>query len=94
MRANPFFGMQVAMTRVDPVITLDPAKYPGSVRPPEAAKLTLEELIKGYTINNAVRLRLEEKMGSLEPVSYTHLQSEKNGRKGSCRNTGKKRGSL
>lgn len=66
MRANPFFGMQVAMTRVDPVITLDPAKYPGSVRPPEAAKLTLEELIKGYTINNAVRLRLEEKMGSLE----------------------------
>lgn len=66
MRANPFFGMQVAMTRIDPVITLDPEKYPGSVRPPESARLTLEELIRGYTINNAVRMRLENKMGSLE----------------------------
>lgn len=66
MRADPFFGMQVAMTRVDPIITLDPQRYPGSVRPPESAKLTLEELIKGYTINNAVRMRLADKMGSLE----------------------------
>ncbi|MCI7304132.1 MAG: amidohydrolase family protein [Clostridiales Family XIII bacterium] len=67
VRANPFFGIQAAMTRVDPVFPLDPKKYPGSVRPPEGAKYTLEELIKGYTINNAARLRLDDKMGSLEP---------------------------
>ena len=51
---------------IDPVITLDPEKYPGSVRPPETARLTLEELLRGYTINNAVRMRLQDKMGSLE----------------------------
>lgn len=67
VRANPFFGIQTAMTRVDPVMPLDPEKYPGSVRQPEGAKYTLEEMIKGYTINNAVRMRLSDKMGSLEP---------------------------
>ncbi|MBR5488354.1 MAG: amidohydrolase family protein [Firmicutes bacterium] len=66
VRANPFFGMQTAMTKVDPVMPLDPEKYPGSVRPPEAAKYTLEELLKGYTMNNAIRMRMEDKMGSLE----------------------------
>lgn len=66
IRANPFFGMQVAMTRVDPVIKLDDKKYPGGVRPPETAKLTLDQLIRGYTVNNAERLRVQDKMGSLE----------------------------
>ena len=66
VRANPFFGMQAAMTKVDPVMPLDPERYPGSVRPPEAAKYTLEELLKGYTMNNAIRMRMEDKMGSLE----------------------------
>jgi len=66
VRANPFFGMQTAMTKVDPLMPLDPEKYPGSVRPPADAKYTLEELIKGYTMNNAIRMRMDEKMGSLE----------------------------
>lgn len=66
VRANPFFGIQTAMTRVDPVMPLDPQRYPGSVRQPEGAKYSLEELIKGYTINNAVRLRLDDRIGSLE----------------------------
>ncbi len=66
IRANPFFGIQTAMTRVDPLLPLNPEKYPGSVRQPEGAKYTLEELLKGYTINNAARMRLQDKIGSLE----------------------------
>lgn len=65
-RANPMVGMQVAMTRVDPWVPLDPAKYPGSVRPPVDGKLTIEQLIHGYTAVNAERMRLDDKIGSLE----------------------------
>lgn len=65
-RANPFFGMQTSMTRVDPQFPLDPDKYPGSVRPPESAKLTLKQLIHGYTVTNAIRMRVDDIMGSLE----------------------------
>lgn len=66
-RANPFFGMQVAATRVDPQVPLDPEKYPGSVRPPESAKLPLTELMRGYTMGGAKQLRWQETLGSLEP---------------------------
>lgn len=65
-RAYPFFGMQVAATRVDPEFPLDPGKYPGSVRPPESAALSVENLLKGYTINGAKQLRWQDIMGSLE----------------------------
>ena len=72
-RADPFFGMQVACTRVDPEVPLDPGKYPGSVRPPESARLSREELIKGYTINGAKQLRLESLTGSLESGKKANL---------------------
>lgn len=65
-RADPFFSMQVAATRVDPEFPLDPKKYPGSVRPPESAKLSLENLFEGYTINGAKQMHMEDKLGSLE----------------------------
>ena len=66
-RANPMIGMQVAMTRVDPWIPLDPDKYPESVRPPASGKLSIEQLIHGYTVINAERMRLDDKLGSIEP---------------------------
>ncbi|MCQ2546456.1 MAG: amidohydrolase family protein [Clostridia bacterium] len=66
-RANPMIGMQVAMTRVDPWVPLDPEKYPGSVRPPLEGRLSIEQLIHGYTVINAERMRLDDIMGSLEP---------------------------
>lgn len=65
-RAYPFFGMQVAATRIDPEFPLDPEKYPDSVRPPNSAKLNIATLLKGYTINGAKQLRWQKKMGSLE----------------------------
>lgn len=73
VRANPFFGIQTAMTRVDPIIPLDPERYPGSIRPPEGARYTLEELLQGYTKNNAVRMRLFDKMGSIEAGKLANL---------------------
>ena len=65
-RANPMVGMQVAMTRVDPWVPIDPVKYPGSVRPPADGKLSVEQLIHGYTMINAERMRWDDIMGSLE----------------------------
>lgn len=65
-RANPMIGMQVGMTRVDPWVPLDPDRYPGSVRPPLDGKLSIEQLIHGYTAVNAERMRLDDRMGSLE----------------------------
>ena len=65
-RADPFFGMQCGATRVDPEFPLDPEIYPGSVRKPESAKLTVAQMLKGYTKNAAYQMRLEDKLGTLE----------------------------
>ncbi|MCQ2545209.1 MAG: amidohydrolase family protein [Clostridia bacterium] len=65
-RADPFLGMQIAMTRVDPDVPLDPDRYPGSVHPPYDGKLSAEQLLHGYTAVNAERMRLEDRMGSIE----------------------------
>lgn len=73
LRADPFFGMQVAMTRVDPMLPLDPERFPGSVRPPAKAKLTLETLLRGYTYNNALRMRLLDRMGTIEEGKLANL---------------------
>lgn len=72
-RADPFFSMQVAHTRVDPEYPLDPEVYPGSMRPPESARLSRENLMKGYTINGARQLRWEDKMGSIEAGKTANL---------------------
>lgn len=65
-RANPFFGMQVAATRADPDVPLDPERYPGSVRPSEGSRLSVARLIRGHTRDAAMQLRREERSGSLE----------------------------
>lgn len=64
-RADPFLGMKVAMTRVDPDVPLNPEKYPESVHPPIDGKLNLEQLLNGYISVNAERMRLENKLGSI-----------------------------
>jgi hypothetical protein len=72
-RAHPFFGMQVAATRVDPEFPLDPEKYPGSVRPEEEDRITPDALLRGYTINSAKQLRWDDRMGSLEAGKLANL---------------------
>ncbi len=72
-RGNPLFGMQVAATRVDPEYPLDPAVYPGSVRPPADAALPRDLLLRGYTVNGARQMRLADRMGSVEAGKMANL---------------------
>ena len=62
-RANPYFGMQTAMTRVD---VEQPFSEENPMRPKEEAKLSLAKLLKGYTIDAAVQLRVDDVAGSIE----------------------------
>lgn len=72
-RCNPFFGMECSHTRVDPEFPLDAQVYPGSVRPPASARLSLEELIRGYTLSGAIPFRFEDRMGSIEEGKLAHM---------------------
>lgn len=72
-RANPYMGIQTSATRVDLEVPLDPERYLGSIRPPESAKLTVAQMIKGYTYNNAYRMRILEKTGTIEPGKKANM---------------------
>lgn len=73
-RGNPYFGMQVAATRIDPQYPLDPQTYPGSVRPSAESRLSLERLVRGYTLTGARQLRLDDRIGSLEVGKLANFQ--------------------
>ncbi len=60
-RASPFFGIQVGHTRVEPEFG---AKAP--IRPPENERLSVEDMIRGYTLHGAAQLGLENDLGSIE----------------------------
>jgi predicted amidohydrolase YtcJ len=75
-RANPFLGMQVAHTRTDSVYPMPPGPgtVPGTtIRRPLDARLSLTDLLEGYTINGAKQLRLPNtgsiKVGNLANMS-------------------------
>ena len=73
-RANPFFSMQIAATRVDPEFPLDPDKYPGSFQTDGVRESSgLRILMKGYTINGAKQMHLDNVMGSLETGKTANL---------------------
>jgi hypothetical protein len=58
--------MQAASTRVDPEYPLDPERYSGSIRPSASSMLSVERLIRGYTIDGARQLRIDDQVGSIE----------------------------
>ncbi len=65
---NPYLGMEVGMTRH---IT-DKTKAPEfcrseAVLPPEDQKMSIEEMLLGYTINGAKQLGVEATKGSITP---------------------------
>ena len=68
-RNSPFIGIQVAKTGREPGIgfykALDPEKYRYGWQP-ESGKFTLEECIHAFTWRNAERMRLLDKLGSIE----------------------------
>lgn len=72
-RADPFFGMQVAATRVDPETPLDSSRWPEAVRPRAGSVLHIERLLRGYTAHAAVQLRITDEFGTISPGSPAHL---------------------
>ncbi|HEU4403397.1 MAG TPA: amidohydrolase family protein, partial [Candidatus Polarisedimenticolia bacterium] len=68
-RANPYLGMQIAHTRFD----TDSRYQVHGVRKPVSEMLQLRDLMKGYTINGAVQLRLADRMGSIEVGKLANL---------------------
>ena len=61
-RGNPYFGMQTAMTRIDP----EGVYGEGVMRESASSRLSLEDLLRGYTRNGAIQMRLDDRTGSLE----------------------------
>jgi predicted amidohydrolase YtcJ len=53
--------MQVGHTRVEPEFG---AK--ATIRPPENERLSVEDMIRGYTLNGAAQLGMENDLGSIE----------------------------
>lgn len=72
-RGNPFFGMEISATRIDTEYPLDPEKFPESIRPPQNARLSLKDLVDGYTRLGAIPLRLEDKIGTIEAGKLANL---------------------
>lgn len=63
---SPYLGMQNGHTRQYPKEQLEEGDDPELFRQPESEKLSLEILLKGYTINGAYQLRMEDRIGSIE----------------------------
>ncbi len=72
-RADPLMGIQISHTRIDPEYPLDPNLCPGSVRTPADQKLSLEILMKGYTLNAAKQMHWDNLMGSLEEGKLANM---------------------
>ena len=67
---NPYFGMQVGHTRQFPDEWRETAEIS---RPPDSEKLSIEQIISGYTINGAYQLRMDDEIGSIENGKFADL---------------------
>lgn len=63
---NPYFGMEVGMTRWinEKTKALEVSRTTCSF-PPAGEKMSIDEMILGYTINGAIQLGIEDKKGSI-----------------------------
>ncbi len=60
-RANPYLGMQIAHNRQEAYLGKDAV-----VVPPLSTRLSLDDLIRGYTYSGAYQLRKDDQLGSIE----------------------------
>lgn len=63
---SPFLGIQVGHLRQYPDIMLSGDEDPDAFKGPASEKLPLEYMLKGFTINGAYQLRMEDRIGSIE----------------------------
>lgn len=63
---SPYLGMQVGHTRQFPREWLEPGQDPDAILLPESEMMPVDLLIRGYTLNGAYQLRLEDRIGSIE----------------------------
>lgn len=61
-RWNPYLGIETGHTRQE----INDGGRTAEIFPPETERLTIEQLLKGYTINPAYSLRLDDEIGSIE----------------------------
>ena len=61
-RWNPYLGIETGHTRQE----VNDGGKTAEIFPPEQERLTIDELLKGYTINPAYSLRLDSEIGSIE----------------------------
>ena len=66
MEWNPYLGMEIGMTRKTTEKTRVPewARFP-AVFPPANERMSIEEMLLGFTINGAKQLGIEDKKGSI-----------------------------
>ena len=64
---NPYLGMEIGMTRFisEKTKTMDVERF-DYIFPPLDERMGIEEMLLGYTINNAIQLGIEDKKGSIE----------------------------
>ena len=65
-RLSPYLGMQVGHTRQFPREWLTPEQDPDAILEPESEMMPIDLLIRGYTLNGAYQLRMEDRIGSIE----------------------------
>ena len=63
---SPYLGMQVGHTRQYPPFLTDDNAPQEDFRRPASEKLPLELMLRGYTINGAWQMRMEDRIGSIE----------------------------
>ena len=63
---NPYLGMEVGMTRCISEKTNAPA-LSRTIKsyPPESEKMSIDEMLTGYTINGAIQLGIDDRKGSI-----------------------------
>ena len=64
--ANPYLGMQIAHNRQYAQDSVVASWGPPDIRGPMTERLSMEDIIKSYTLNGAYQLRMEHQLGSIE----------------------------
>ena len=71
--ANPFLGMQTAHNRQYPQGNTRESNENAKIRGPDSERLSMEQVIRAYTMGGAYQLRMDGDLGSIEPGKLADL---------------------